>query len=65
MNTCYSFSNAQAVSLSKENDDWVLDLNWLADRADMDCLREIAKRQNLEMNTTGGHTVFRSAKKQP
>jgi hypothetical protein len=63
VSSCESFSNAQSVSIAKENDAWILDVSWLPDHIDAECLRAIAKKQFLEIINSNGHTVFRSSTK--
>jgi hypothetical protein len=61
VSSCDSFSNAQSVSIAQENGAWALDVSWLPDHVDAQCLQAIAKKQGLEIIMSDGHTVFRSS----
>lgn len=59
---CRSFSDAQAVSLAENKavNRWELHIHCLPHASDVDCLKKICEKYNLEMDISGGKTVFRS-----
>ena len=65
MNAFESFHIAQAVALeyNKANDSWELHVSWKPNPSDSNSLAKIVADHGLEMITTNGQTVFRSARK--
>jgi len=59
---CRSFCDAQAVSLVEDKviNMWELHIHCLPQASEIDCLKKICDKYNLEMDISSGKTVFRS-----
>ena len=62
MTDCESFHNAQAVSMqhNRLKDSWEIHVSWVPHPLETECLKKIASKHSLEMETLDGKTVFRS-----
>lgn len=61
---CGSFYDARAVSIQidKNSDSWELQVNWVPNPSEAECLQKILAKHILEMVTINGYCVFRSKK---
>lgn len=56
---CESFSQAQAVSISKEGQSWILKAKWIRPDSERECLNNIILKHRVEISEVGEYTVFR------